>query len=313
MRYASVFRNDSEPQTMSTTQHFQGQTLVRLGHDDHYLLLAPDHGGRLVRWVHRGQDILYWPADADWSRIAKVRGGNPLLFPFIGRHFVDGEAGKWRDHDGAIHELPQHGFARDLPFVVSEISESAVSLSLASSDATQAGYPFAFVFTVTYRLVPDGLDVTLHTRNTGNVPLPCYAGHHFYFALPHTQRDQGRITMPAATRVRQQGDGSLTAPEPGDGAYVVSDPRLQDTFHVLRGTGGVQLQQPGRRIDIALDASDGVPWYAVTTWMERDDSDFYCVEPWLGLPNAIHHGQGLRTIAPGTEERAVCRLSVSLA
>ena len=302
-----------------TTQRFQGQDLVRIGSDDNYILLAPEHGGRLVRWVCRGQDILYWPADADadWTRVAKIRGGNPLLFPFIGRHFVDGEPGKWRDSTGAIHDLPQHGFARDLPFVVSDVSETAVTLTLASSAATLTGYPFAFIFTATYRLLPDGLEVTLRTRNdgaSGTPPLPYYAGHHFYFSLPHDQRAQSRVTMPAALRMRQQADGSVAESGQGDPEYPLDDPRLQDTFHVLQGAGAVQLEVPARTIDIALDMVDtacSVPWYAVTTWTEHDDSDFYCVEPWLGLPNAIDHGKGLRWIEAGTEECAVCRLTLS--
>lgn len=304
---------------MTAIQLFQGQPLVRVGQDDdNYLLVAPGHGGRLVRWVCRGEDILHWPADADWTRVPKVRGGNPLLFPFIGRHFVDGQAGKWRDANGVVHDLPQHGFARDLPFSISSESDTAVSLSLSSSDATTPGYPFAFVFTVTYRLLADGIEVSLRTRNTGDgalpsmpAPMPYYAGHHFYFALPHAQRAQSRVTLPASSRVRQQADGSLTASEPGDDSYLVSDPRLQDTFHVLHAAGTARLASPGRTIDIALDIAGAAPWHAVTTWTEREDSDFYCVEPWLGLPNAIHHGQGLRWIAPGAEEVAICRIAVS--
>lgn len=300
------------------TQDFQGQPLVRIGAADTFLLLAPQHGGRLVRWVHRGQDILYWPDDADWTRVAKVRGGNPLLFPFIGRHFVDGEAGRWRDGAGVTHDLPQHGFARDLPFAVSEMSEDAVSLSLTSSDLTRPGYPFEFVFTAIYRLIPDGIEVTLRTRNTGDAalpPLPYYAGHHFYFALPHQARAQSRIVMPPASRVRQQADGSLTAPEPGEPAYRLDDPRLQDTFHVLQAAGtddvgSVRVELPARTIEIGLDSANSAPWYAVTTWTEHDDSDFYCVEPWLGLPNAIHHGHGLRWLPGGTEETATCRLNL---
>lgn len=303
---------------MTTTQRFQGQDLLRVGHDDNYLLLAPAHGGRLVRWVHRGQDILYWPDDADWTRVAKIRGGNPLLFPFIGRHFVDGQAGRWRDGAGAIHALPQHGFARDLPFAVSELSADAVSLSLASSALTRPGYPYEFVFTATYRLVPDGIAFTLRTRNTGDAalpPLPYYAGHHFYFALSHPARAQSRIVMPPASRVRQLADGGLTAPEPGEPAYRLDDPRLQDTFHVLQARGNgdarsVCVELPTRTIDIGLDAANTVPWYAVTTWTERDDSDFYCVEPWLGLPHAIHHEQGLRWIPGGAEDTATCRLTI---
>lgn len=303
---------------MTTTQRFQGQDLLRVGHDDNYLLLAPDYGGRLVRWVLRGQDILYWPDDADWNRVAKVRGGNPLLFPFIGRHFVDGEPGKWRDRHGTTHDLPQHGFARDLPFDVSELSGDAVSLTLAASNQTHAGYPFSFAFTATYRLLPDGLEVSLRTRNNrdaGAAPLPYYAGHHFYFALPHQARGQSRIVMPGTSRVRQQPDGSLTAPEPGEPAYRLDGPRLQDTFHVLQAVGvgdigSCRLELPARTIEIELDSANAVPWHAVTTWTERDDSDFYCVEPWLGLPNAIHNGHGLRWLPAGADETATCRLLI---
>lgn len=292
------------------TERFQGQELVRIGGADSYLLLAPEHGGRLVRWVHRGRDILYWPDDADWSRVARVRGGNPLLFPFIGRHFVDGEAGKWRGDDGIVHQLPQHGFARDMAFAVSDISESSLSLTLAASDATRAGYPFDFVFTATYALLPAGLEATLAVRNTGPRPLPWYAGHHFYFALPHAQRAQSQLALPATARVRQTPDGGLSAPEAGDAAYRLDDLRLQDTFHVLRGAGALRMEMPGHAVEFVLDAPGTVPWHAVTTWTEREDSDFYCVEPWVGLPNAISHRHGLRWVRPGGQEVATCRLLI---
>ena len=54
-----------------------------------------------------------------------------------------------------------------------------------------------------------------------------------------------------------------------------------------------------------------MPWYAVTTWTEADTSDFYCIEPWIGLPDAIHNGHGLRWLAPGKTEAASLRLVVS--
>jgi hypothetical protein len=138
---------------------------------------------------------------------------------------------------------------------------------------------------------------------------PITRGHHFYFALPHVLRAQSRLSMPPSLRVRQIGDGNLSTPETGDGAYTVDDPRLQDTFHVLRAAGPVRPAMPSRTIEIALDDAGSAPWYAVTTWTERDDSDFYCAEPWLGLPNAIGHGQGLRWLDAGAEERATCKVA----
>ena len=63
-------------------------------------------------------------------------------------------------------------------------------------------------------------------------------------------------------------------------------------------------------LEIALDVPGSIPWYAVTTWTEKPDSDFYCVEPWLGLPDAIHNGLGLRMLAPGATETATLRIRV---
>ncbi|HEY4804128.1 MAG TPA: aldose epimerase, partial [Paraburkholderia sp.] len=48
-----------------------------------------------------------------------------------------------------------------------------------------------------------------------------------------------------------------------------------------------------------------------TTWTLAPDSDFYCVEPWLGLPDAIHTGLGLRWLEPGETQRAELRIRVS--
>ncbi len=306
------------------TFRFQDQDLVRIGDDHNALLLAPWAGGRLVRWIHRGADILYWPEDADWSRPAKVRGGNPLLFPFIGRHFVDGEAGKWRDGGGVVRTMPQHGFARDLPFEVAACDpDRSITMALTDSEATREAYPFPFRFEVGYQLLDDGLEASFAVRNLGSAPLPFYAGHHFYFSVPHGLRRLCRLTLPPAQRVRQRPDGGLIAGEPGEPSYRLDDPRLQDTFHRLdAGQGVAELavpcSDPGQvdgRADVqayrtlafelgTLEGSE--PWRAITTWSEREDSDYYCVEPWLGLPDAIHRQGEPRWVQPGETVRACC-------
>ena len=56
--------------------------------------VAPQFGGRLLSWHVDGEPVIFWPETADWSNLARVRGGNPLLFPFLGRHRVDGELGR---------------------------------------------------------------------------------------------------------------------------------------------------------------------------------------------------------------------------
>ncbi|ANH74463.1 aldose 1-epimerase family protein [Ralstonia insidiosa] len=309
------------------TARFQDRTLVRIGDvddpsaDGSMLLLAPEAGGRLARWRHLGEEILFWPEHADWSNPAKVRGGNPLLFPFIGRHFVDGEIGQWRDARGQRHALPQHGFARDLPFEVEDASDTHIVMLLRDRPQAHEGYPFTFEFRITYRLLIDGLEATFSVKHLdkGDIqaPMPFYAGHHFYFALPHALRSAAELSMPPSRLSRQLADGSLDMPEPGRPTYRFDDTALQDRYHLLDDAGAATLIIPphadaplGRRIHIEVDGAP-VPWHAITTWTENATSDFYCVEPWMGLPNAIHHGEGLHLLAPGETRQATCRLRIT--
>lgn len=294
--------------------------VIEIERDGAAIQLAPQAGGRLMTWCVGGDAVLHWPTGPngpDWSNPAKIRGGNPLLFPFLGRHFVDGEIGKWRDPEGVVHALPTHGFARNLPFSWTRDADGhGLRMTLVDSDATRDGYPFAFRFEAAYRIV-DGntLEVELTTSNPGEVALPYYAGHHFYFHLPHGQRAESSVELPHTERRRQLADGSISEAEPGLPRYSLADPSIVDTFHCLtqQSDEPMLLKLPGlkRTIAFELQQPDSVPWYAVTTWTESDTSDFYCVEPWIGLPDAIHNGRGLRWLAPGKTETASLRLAVT--
>lgn len=298
---------------MTQTQ-FDGQSVLALSDAHAELLVAPQYGARLLRWVVDGRQVIFWPEHADWDNTARVRGGNPILFPFIGRHFVDGEIGHWRDAQGRIFPLPLHGFARDLPFeAVVDAATQTVRMTLVDTPQTLAVYPYAFRFEVIYTLAGSTLRVEFVTHNTGDTPLPYYAGHHFYFALPAALRGETILSLPPTRRQYQLPDGTPAPAVPGAPSYRLDDPIIMDRFHVLEGAGGLALHTPslGRTIRFDLNGGpDSAPWYAVTTWTERPDADFYCVEPWLGLPDAIHHGQGLRWLAPGASERAALSLTV---
>ncbi|WP_322042268.1 aldose epimerase [Paraburkholderia sp. J67] len=304
---------------------FQDQDVIEIARGASRLLIAPQAGGRLLSWYLHGASIIHWPDDADWSQPALVRGGNPLLFPFIARHRVDGRIGFWRDAHGVVREMPLHGFARDLPFDA-QIDEdgNGVRMTLTDSEATRTRYPFRFRFEAHYCLVDETtLEVSLTTTNTADGPdsadarLPYYAGHHFYFALPHAQRGEATLALPRNVCRHQLADGAKTEPLPGATRYTFDDPQIVDRFHCLQGEpdAPVRIEMPtlNRAIEIDLKRPDSLPWYAVTSWTLAPDSDFYCVEPWLGLPDAIHNGLGLRWLAPGQSETATLRIAVSAA
>jgi galactose mutarotase-like enzyme len=296
---------------------FQNQDVVELARGASRLLVAPQAGGRLLSWKIDGAPIMHWPDAPDWSKPGLIRGGNPLLFPFIARQWVDGQVGMWRDAQGVVRDVPLHGFARDLPFAAQVAPQGdGVRMTLTDSAATRTCYPFGFRFEAAYQLADETtLDVTLTTTNTGDTRLPYYAGHHFYFALPHAQRGETTIALPRNVYRLQLADGTTTEAAPGATRYRFDDPQIIDRFHCLDGEpdAPVRIDMPSqqRAIEIDLRRPGSTPWYAVTTWTLAPDSDFYCVEPWLGLPDAIHTGLGLRWLEPGATETAALRIRVS--
>jgi galactose mutarotase-like enzyme len=287
---------------------FQNQPVLEISDASSRVLVSPGHGARILRWEKAGREIILWPETADWSKILKVRGGDPVLFPFVARHFVDGKNGLWRDIAGTVRPMPQHGFARDAHFdVVSGAPENCVHMRLADSEETRRVFPFQFQFDVIVTLLPGTrLEVRFETTNLSAEPMPYYAGHHFYFALPHGERADWTMHLPCAGWGRQVEDGSIIhEPATGDDLNL-GDPALIDRFQIQPREGKITLvnARTQQRLAFELDSPASVPWYAVTTWSESADSDFYCVEPWLGLPNAIHHGEGLRLLPPDAKEVA---------
>ena len=46
------------------------------------------------------------------------------------------------------------------------------------------------------------------------------------------------------------------------------------------------------------------------TWTLAADSPYFCVEPWMGPPNAAEHKVGLHFVAPGATEKFTVSASV---
>lgn len=300
---------------MKSSFLFQNQPAIQITDSQNKIVVSPDHGARILRWEREGREIITWPENADWRRITKVRGGNPVLFPFVARHYVDGKNEFWRDESGTVRPMPQHGFAVNAKFSVIEGGpENSLRMRLVDSEETHSLYPFAFQFDVVVDLLPGSrLEVRFETINTGDHPLPYYAGHHFYFAVPHDRRADWTLHLPCAEWGQREENGGIIHEKASQDLLRLDDPAAIDRFQIGPRKSKVTLYnaQTGQRLDFELDHSGSLPWYVVTTWTESPNSDFYCVEPWLGLPNAIHHGEGLRRLAPGAKEIATLVLDGS--
>lgn len=291
---------------------FQNQPACELADSENRILISAEHGARILRWTHKDREVITWPESADWSKVAKVRGGNPVLFPFVARHFVEGKLGQWQDAAGTVREMPAHGFCRDTPFTIIAQDPTSVRMRVTDSDLTRPMYPFALQFDVVIELLPESnLRVSFEVSNLDDKPLPYYAGHHFYFAISHSERAHWRLNCPASSWARQNATGQILHEEPTSELLRLDDPNLIDRFHVHPLGHRVTLFNAVTNQKLLLELRSATPWFAVTTWTETPESDFYCIEPWLGLPNAIHHREGLRMLAPGATEIATCTLDAS--
>src|SRR5438876_893608 len=100
---------------------YLGQTIVRWRVGNSTFLALPEKGARLMNWnLQLGdgsvRDVVYWPELEELDDIAKVRGGNPILFPFNARCYDRGDIHFWRGPDGVRRPMPMHGFARQGEF-----------------------------------------------------------------------------------------------------------------------------------------------------------------------------------------------------
>ena len=186
-------------------------------------------------------------------------------------------------------------------------------MRLTPTPITRAMYPYEFIFDVVYRLEGNSLEATFETTNMGSGALPYYAGHHFYFSIPRDERSNWDIILPCARWGAQNKDGSVAFQAANATRFRLDNETLIDRFHLDFSDSRVQLKHrhSQREITVELCGGDSVPWYDVTTWTATPESDFFCVEPWLGLPDAIHNGHGLRWLQSGQSEKAVCRIAAS--
>lgn len=293
---------------------YNGQTLTRWRVGNSTFLALPEKGARLMNWsltLGDGsvRDVLYWPENADFADIAKVRGGNPILFPFNGRCFDRGEIFFWRDAAGVRRPIPLHGIARQGEFKVINLDARGFVAQFMPGEEARASYPFDYEFTVAYRFEPFGLTCEFALTNLGTVPLPWSAGNHFYFTLPWSEgmaRGDYLIRIPATKRLKQDPTGALLAGPSLQPEETLANKALIDTFHSGLRSNEVVFGEKGRPGDVTVRlGSDKVPAADATfvTWTLADDSPFYCVEPWMGPANAAEHKVGLQQVAPGQTQK----------
>lgn len=263
------------------------------------LEVVPERGGIITRWQVQGKDLLYLDGDRFADPSLSVRGGIPILFPICGNL-----PNNTYSHQGKTYTLKQHGFARDLPWTVSDsLTQDGITLTLKSDDQTHAVYPFDFELTFTYRLQGNALIIQQRYANRSPEPMPFSTGLHPYFAISDAASEKNHLQFDIpATQLTNQIDQTQHS---FSGQFDFEQTEIDVAFQPV-AQQEASVTHPGHRLTLSYD-----PIYATLVFWTIKGKDYYCLEPWSAPRNALNSGKDLTWLKPGAVIETEVKLSVA--
>ncbi len=267
--------------------------LFKAPHGDQ-LRVVPERGGLLTSWVCNGQELLYFDSDRFADPSKSVRGGIPVLFPICGNL-----PGNRLDLPQGSYTLPQHGFARDLPWQLQPLSDgSGIRLVLESNPQTLEAFPFAFRLSLDYRLEPSALEIlaTVEHVHDSEGSMPFSLGLHPYFAVSSLQATS-LVGLPETCLDHHQMTCSSMADQLAklsEGVDILADPTGDAVRLVDAGTG--------QTITLELTA----PMDLAVVWTEPP-RPMVCLEPWTAPRGSLATGDRRLELESGQAIQLRCR------
>lgn len=231
--------------------------------------VIPTRGALVSRLTIRDVSLLYLDESTIDDCSKSVRGGIPVLFPF---------AGSLRD-DLLVESnttVSRHGFARNMPWVVSETGNDTICMQFASTPTTRVEFPFDFCARQSVVVDPNGMRIELDIANNGDTPMPVSPGWHPYFRCPASAKNRLRSDLdalrPSMLGNEREFDFGLPFPCAGEAAF-----RIPDLGEVV------------------LSVS---PEIRHLQFWSQPGKNFICIEPFLG-PNDTINTERRLTLPPG--------------
>lgn len=280
---------------------------------------VPEKGGvgssLIMPWQNQDRELLYQHQHF-WQRDNHdLPGGWPFIFPICARIERDSIFGNYL-YDGELYNLPIHGFASSLPWqVVSNPQQpNRIVLTLKETTATLKCYPFNFNITLEYQVENNIFMCHQTYTNTGNKPLPYYAGFHPYFLTPLPQQGKDEVLLDYKPIRRFRYNERLTDlvgtqqlfPLPAS----IADPIINEQLVELSADKNITLNFPdGFKFTLRAEGVDDNNMFRYVQLYTQSTEPFICIEPWMSFPNALNSVAGVRWLQPGQSEHGYLQLS----
>lgn len=268
-------------------------------------IAVKEHGAELSSLRKGDREYLWQAHEAFWKR------HSPVLFPIVGSVWN----GEYRIADRTF-SLGQHGFARDMDFVLVSKTDTEIFFALESSEATLAKYPYPFRLEIGYRLHESTVDVVWRVINPAEEKMFFQIGAHPAFYWPGEKGDDAKpVENDGLLAYFRLMKGGFPAESPllkavitekgcvgGKGSAKVDEEGLMPlTFDTFRDDA---LIFEGAQIDrVELLTADRKPYLDVDfsaplvgLWTPPSKhAPFVCIEPWFGRCDSVGYAGDFRT------------------
>lgn len=274
-------------------------------------VIMPQRGGlisSLVLLDRHGvpRELLWLPDTFDANASSWPGGGLPLLFPFAGRVWHQGELYKYGLGADA-YPMPLHGFSWAKAWDATSDAPDHATLTLRSNESTQQIYPFSFEMALSIKLGHTHARLNLDIKHLSpcdpkHQKMPVAIGWHPYFALGSAASLEipAKTTHPV-TAVGNAGPADSIKTTIGEGPWVLPNPSLASLILSDLVTTTSTLR-PDPTYSLTITAGPAELMKHVVTWT-NEPAKFHCVEPWMSLPDAVGTQSGCQWVAPGENLR----------
>lgn len=283
--------------------------------------ILPERGGLLTSLVlpfgYKSKEVLFMPDDFSEKESGWPGGGAPLMFPFAGRTF-QAERPFFYDLGGTVYNMPLHGFSWAKPWAIKDSSEKSLLITQEDGPGTRQLFPFFWRQEARYTLHSDHIEINYEVTNLGALAdsselMPVACGIHPYFAINAAPEKTGLLCdATEAFQVTASGAAGKRSPhQPTQKMPMLSEPIYKNLIltGMAKKEAGLRDLDSGDEVKVSWN-KDSVIKYVVL-W-RRNEDPFHCIEPWMGLPDAVSNGSGLRRLNKGETLQLVFRISSSV-